>query len=73
MVEIKMKVGDEVVHLETKRQRDEEILSKLKSGFTVTQTADMFFCTRQTIYNIIKKVFKDEVKRKLFIETLEKH
>lgn len=60
-------------YFKNRRDRDNQIIEFLKSGYNVSQCAFTFFVSRQTIYNIINKKFEDLKQRSEFINSLEKY
>ncbi|EHJ9976628.1 MULTISPECIES: helix-turn-helix domain-containing protein [Vibrio] len=64
---------DEIYGTESKRERNNKIISHLKAGYTVTTVARHHKLSRQTIYNIITKAFKDAKERAEFMDSLEKY
>lgn len=64
---------DEIYGTESKRARNERIIRHLKAGYTVTTVAVHNQLSRQTIYNIITKAFKDAKERAEFMDSLEKY
>lgn len=64
---------EELYGTESKRARNERIIRHLKAGYTVTTVARYNHLSRQTIYNIITKAFKDAQERAEFMDSLEKY
>ncbi|PKF50167.1 helix-turn-helix domain-containing protein [Enterovibrio nigricans] len=64
---------DELYRTESKRSRNERIIRHLKAGYTVSTVAVHNQLSRQTIYNIINRTYKDAKERAEFMDSLEKY